>query len=111
MADGEPGDEQNIAAAVPAATEQESESDQLSTTPEEDSQDPEVASDYLQHADAEFEEILRKTSAHMDCLISAESQPVEHDDPSDSMPLSLLTASAESLILAPPIELNRETCH
>ena len=48
----------------------------------------------------------------MDFLVPAESEsePVEHDDSRDRMPLSLLTAPAESLILAPPLELNHESC-
>ena len=66
----------------------------------------------MHHADAELEEILKRIPAHMDFLVPAESEsePVEHDDSRDRMPLSLLTAPAESLILAPPLELNHESC-
>ena len=36
-------------------------------------------------------------------------EPVPHDDLGDRLPLSLLTAPAEELILAPPLELNHES--
>ena len=47
----------------------------MSTIPEEDTQDSEVASGYLQHADAEFEEILNNMPAHSDFLVLAWERP------------------------------------
>ena len=111
MTCSEPEEEPGTGATAPTATEQASDLGQLSTIQEEESQDLEVASDYLQHADTEFEEILKKIPAHTDFLVPAESEsePVEHDDSHDRMPLSLLTAPAESIILAPPLELDHES--
>ena len=75
-------------------------------------QESELASDYLHHTDEEFDNLLKKIPAHMDFLVSADSEiePVEHDDPSDRMPSALLTASAEDLrhMLAHPVRVTRE---
>ena len=63
--------------------------------------------DHLQHHDPEFQKLLESIPSHSDLLVDTTAEPVPHDDVADRLPLSLLTAPAEELILAPPIELNK----
>ena len=79
---------------------------QLSTSPEENSQDSELISDYLQRADEEIQRLLDSIPVHPDLLAPTSVEPVDHDPLGDRMPLSLLMAPADSLVLAEPHELD-----
>ena len=104
-----PSDDQGTAAA-------DSVDGNLSVIPEETelstSDDPaahDTLDNYFQHSDPEFQKLLDNIPCHGDLLIDDSREPVPHDDLGDRMPLSLLTAPVEELILVPPIELNLES--
>ena len=87
--------------------------DRLSTIPEESEQDhsdvpSDRVSDYLHHTDPELQQMLNEIP---DCeyMISATGEEVTPDELDDRLPLSLLSAPTEELILVPPIELNHDT--
>ena len=85
----------------------------LSTIPEESEQDlsdnqSDQVSDYLHHADPELQRIL-ESIPDLDYMIAAPGEAVAPDELGDRLPLSLLSAPADELILVPPIELNQDT--
>ena len=88
----------------------------LETIPEETSEDlaadsepADTVGDYLHHVDPEMQEILNNLPNYSDLLVTADGEPVPRDDLQDRMPLTLLTAPAEELILAAPIECITDT--
>ena len=88
----------------------------LEPIPEETTEDlagdtdhADTVGDYLHHIDPEMQEILNNLPNYSDLLVTAEGEPVSHDDLMDRMPLTLLTAPAEELILAEPIDNITET--
>ena len=98
----------------PTGTEQEPEDGRLSTIPEgtqETDTSEEIESDvgsYLQHSDPYWRQWLDNIDDDFQELISTPAEPVQHDDLSDRMPLSLLNVPAESIVLATPLEVSQD---
>ena len=57
---------------------------------------------YFRHSDPRIHQCLVAAEDDLASPMAEEVEPVSNDDAMDRMPLSLLTAPAESIVLAPP---------
>ena len=99
------------ASPVPEAT---AEATPLSPIPE-GSQETDEASDsisnasaYLQHTEKKWQDEIEKIREKLERIVeeNGENQKVNDTESDQRMPLSLLTAAAETVILGPPLECN-----